>query len=298
MSLKPVDTSQLNQDALEICSDVQLLLLSQLRAVKSRQGIGGITNFISYVAAISYNACYKYLRRKYPLRSRLKNRLRYLLTHDEKFVFWQSSDREWLCGLAAWQNADVTRPNKIEEFKRNVMSDAVLAESPTPNRKVLQAVLDWAGEPIELNLLVTTIAELYGTKDDVNEFESGDEAIQSLAQLPDKCDLSAEIEQRHYLRHLWLEIRQLPLRQRLALLLNLRDAQGRGVMALLSLTGTASIRQIAEVLEMEAERLASLWNELPLADSVIGEYVGATSQQVVNLRKCARERLARRMKDF
>ena len=57
----------------------------------------------------------------------------------------------------------------------------------------------------------------------------------------------------------------------------------------------ASIQQIAEALEMPDEEMAILWNELPLEDAVIGERLGATRQQVSNLRKCARERLSRRL---
>ena len=73
---------------------------------------------------------------------------------------------------------------------------------------------------------------------------------------------------------------------------------GRGVVALLPLTGVASMRHIAEILELPAETFAALWNELPLEDVVIGEHLGVTRQQVVNLRKCARQRLARRMRGF
>lgn len=40
------------------------------------------------------------------------------------------------------------------------------------------------------------------------------------------------------------------------------------------------------------------WNELPLAATMIAELLGETRQQVINLRKSARERLARRMKAF
>ena len=302
VSLHPTDMSQHNQEALEILSDVQLLLLSQLRTIKSRPHVGGITNFNSYVAATTYNACYRYLRLKYPMRSRLKNRIRYLLTHDEKFVFWQSSDRDWLCGLASWQNTPAMKTqtyyfaNQVDMGQQDRLAAAIAEGETTPGRKVLAEVLKWAGAPVELNLLVTKIAELYSIKDDVGETGSDEQNAQRLAQLPDQCDVSTELEQRQYLQQLWSEICQLPLRQRFALLLNLRDAKGRGVVGLLPLTGVAGIRQIAQVLEMDAERFAALWNLLPLADSIIGEHIGATSQQVVNLRKCARQRLARRMK--
>jgi hypothetical protein len=78
--------------------------------------------------------------------------------------------------------------------------------------------------------------------------------------------------------------------------LSLRDQQGRSVLALLPVAGIAGIRQIAEALDIDAERLLEIWEELPLEDSKIGRQLSVTSQQVVNLRKSARERLARRTK--
>src|SRR5205085_11863617 len=106
--------------------------------------------------------------------------------------------------------------------------------------------------------------------------------------------LETKLDQRAHLEKLWAEICELPLRQRVALLLGLRDAQGRGVLALLPLIQIASLRQIAAALSLSAESLATLWNQLPLEDRAIAEAIGVTRQQVVNLRKCARERLRRR----
>ena len=87
----------------------------------------------------------------------------------------------------------------------------------------------------------------------------------------------------------------MPVRQRMALLLNLRD-EGGGVAGLLPITGIATVRQIAAALEMADEDFAGLWPRLPLDDASIAGLLGVTRQQVINLRKCARERLARRMK--
>ena len=102
------------------------------------------------------------------------------------------------------------------------------------------------------------------------------------------------LAEREQLQILWSEIQSLPVRQRTALLLNLRDADGRGVIGLLPLTGTARLRQIAEALEMPPEELARLWRDLPLDDAAIAARLSVTRQQVINFRKCARERLARR----
>jgi hypothetical protein len=57
----------------------------------------------------------------------------------------------------------------------------------------------------------------------------------------------------------------------------------------------ASIRTIGETLELPPEAFAGLWNSLPLDDLAIAALLGVTRQQVINLRKSARERLIRRI---
>jgi hypothetical protein len=93
-------------------------------------------------------------------------------------------------------------------------------------------------------------------------------------------------------------VRQLPFSQRAALLLNLRDRQGRGCLALFPALGIATFRQMAEALEMSAEKLAELCNGLPLEDAKIAELLQVTRRQVINARKSARQRLTRRLKGF
>ena len=82
------------------------------------------------------------------------------------------------------------------------------------------------------------------------------------------------------------------------MLLNLKDSEGRGCIALFSITGIATLRELAGVMEMSAEKFAELWNELPLEDSRIAELLGLTRQQVINARKSGRERLGRRLRGF
>ena len=90
----------------------------------------------------------------------------------------------------------------------------------------------------------------------------------------------------------------MPPRQRAALLLNLRDEGGRGIVDLWLIIGIATPESMARVLEMETEKFAEVWTELPLDDNRIAVLLGLTRQQVINLRKSARERLARRVRAF
>ncbi|HEU4387306.1 MAG TPA: hypothetical protein VFV34_05880 [Blastocatellia bacterium] len=68
-------------------------------------------------------------------------------------------------------------------------------------------------------------------------------------------------------------------------------------MTLLPMLRITTIRKMAEVLEMSSEEIGALWDKLPLEDSAIALRLGATRQQVINLRKCARGRLARRVRE-
>jgi hypothetical protein len=142
---------------------------------------------------------------------------------------------------------------------------------------------------MELDLLVTAVAERLG------EIDAPNLPLEASSELAAPADLTQRVENRDYLRHLWLQIRELPLRQRMALLLNLRDSDDGSVVRFLPLTGIASIGDIAAALELEPLAFAELWNGLPLDDAQIAMRLGLTRVQVSNLRKSARERLARRM---
>jgi hypothetical protein len=100
------------------------------------------------------------------------------------------------------------------------------------------------------------------------------------------------------LARVWEEVADLPLRQRTALLLNLRDANGTGLLWLLPVLGVATLRQIARVLETPDSEFARLWREIPLDDAAIAERLACNRQQVINLRMSARKRLRNRAGDL
>lgn len=118
------------------------------------------------------------------------------------------------------------------------------------------------------------------------------EQAAALEELPDpRPPADVALERRWNAKLLWLQVKDLPLRQRQALLLNLKD----DAIRLFVLTGTGSLAAIADALEMSVKDLASLWNELPLPDNAIATKLGCTRQQVINLRMAARKRLANRL---
>ena len=161
------------------------------------------------------------------------------------------------------------------------------------------AILRWAGGPLLLDELAELVGRLLGLVDEPAPRARTDEDAPSVpVDIVDSMPSAlTALTDREELEALVGEIEQLPVRQRHALLLNLRDADGHGVIFMLPFTGLVTMRGIAEVLEMPAPELAALWRALPLDDAAIAMRLGITRQQVINLRKSARARLGRRLHD-
>jgi RNA polymerase sigma factor (sigma-70 family) len=282
--------TELIQDAKDLYGDIVERLLRRLNYLKTNSDSETISNFSSYVAVMAKNACCDYLRRKYRNHWKLRMQVRYLLTHNGDFAIWENERKQLLCGLAAWWGADSVM-DREQALKRLVLSGK---EINSPNLAILvNSIFKQLGKPVNLDVLISIIAELGDIKDSPGE--ELDEHIYKLRS--PQPSVERQVEQHIFLKRLWAEICKLSVRQRIALLLNLRDQGGYGI-ALFPYRGIATIRQIADALEMPQEEFAGIWNELPLDDETIAGYLGIMRQQVINLRKAARERLARNMRDF
>ena len=298
------DDHPLRQEAEDLYGDVVVQLLTRLQAFIASPADSSIGDFRGYVAVTTYNACHHYLRQKFPVRWRLKNRVRYALTHRSDFALWQADENESLCGLSAWRGERTdaavvpTRPRQLVDVS-GLLKHAGLASTDVANvplGELLHAIFKHVGAPVRLDDLVSVVADLQGVRDQrpnvtitAEQYSDGDER-----EIDVSPGFATEVEQRSYLRRLWEEIVQLPPLQRTVLLLNLRDTH-EGVIALLPLAGVASVREIGRAVAMEDEEFARLWNDLPLEDANIARMLDVTRQQVINLRKSARARLRRRM---
>jgi len=293
VSLLVNDCSHANQEALDLLGAVQTILLETFLDLRRRPDSKPISNVRSYVAAITFNACHQFLRRKYPQWFQLKNKLRYILTHDSEFSLWEADDHEWLCGFAKWRGD--RRPSRtLPEFWQVHDDGTTFGNERSILVGLLTTIFKRAAGPLLLDEIVTWIAHVRGIKDSVTHGEIGStlDALQGRAGDSASTVLNG-IEQRARLQKLWTEIRRLPIRHRAALLLNLRDKRGGDTLALLPVLQIASLCDIAEVLDFTPERFADVWNELPWDDNQVAEHLGLTRQQVINLRQSARARLAR-----
>jgi hypothetical protein len=317
------------QDAEDLHGALMVRLTAQLWAIRREEREGGaaegeaeasapIASFANYVARAAFNACHEWLRQRAPRRARLQSRVRYVLTHDPRLMTREAADRDWWCGTrgtardgTARDGADIplavvkeAADEQAAAVRRDVGDPAVAPRAFAAFVYGVVAALDGS---CRFATLVAAIAACLG-EEDVQAPSGAREAGAGRAGRED--DLPSEVERlrdqrpaildvlthRAHLERLWGEIRELPPRQRAALLLNLRDDEGRGMIELWPQTGVAPMAELARALDLTEAALRELWPTLPRDDQWIAERLGVTRRQVINLRKCARERLARRLR--
>jgi DNA-directed RNA polymerase specialized sigma24 family protein len=279
----------------ELYNDIQLRLLKRLRALKEDPARNQIVNLRGYVATVTRNTCDEYLRSRYPLRRSLKDKIRRHLNSHGEFALWEDSAGNWLAGLSDSQHmhrGETTLGELRESLKhewRNVDVQRLQLHD------LLTTIFSVVNAPLDLDQLTELIAGFWGIEDHPAEPVDGNTQTPLDDQLGADVNPATIVERRQSLEFLWREICQLPRRQRVALLLNLRNPHGINVITLLPATDVATFEEIAQVLEIPVTEFEQLWARLPLDDLQLASYLGATRQQVINLRKTARERLLKRM---
>ena len=288
--------TQQNQDALEIAGDLRATIISALRALRQNPNRTAIASFSDYVAIKTYSACADYFREQHPQRWKLKSLLRRRLRQNPQFALWQAEDKRWYASFSSdRENAfDAEQPDASESVAGP--GDGKLNAAQIKSDEFLRVLFERSARPIVFDDIVKIAAETWHIHDlptesiDTDDWERDDQLTSS----DPRVDLA--LEHRLFFEQVWLEVCQLPVLQRAALLLNLRDSRDGGVISFLPFLGVASKEDLARLLEMPYANFQRVWNELPLDDSRIAQMFGITRQQVINLRKTARERLARRMR--
>ena len=259
----------------DVRNDIVIRIINRLHRLVHSHDAQPIEKFADYVAVVAFNTIDNFGRQADPARVRLRNRVRYALRHDRRFALWEAP-AGLLAGLSGWrgnrEGVEEVRPISFGTSRK--LSDLLIETFERTSR------------PVYFESLVAALSPL--TASERPPFPEP-----AVARSP-----AEKVENAAYLHRLWREICDLPPRQRAALLLNVRDATGESVTRLLPVTGIATVGQIGESLSIDAGVFAGLWADLPLEDAKIAVILGVSRQQVINLRRAARERLSRRLQDF
>jgi hypothetical protein len=304
-------------EGLDLCAAIQLELLEELRRDQGEC----IHDLRGYAAVLCYRACSDYWRAKRPERTSLGNQVRYFLQHQPGFAVWPTSGGDLLCGFSSWKGRQegaiaVERLRRIDQERRAALPRKPRAwMKPEDWQQLFTRLFEYLEAPLPLDDLTAGLADLLGVR------ESQGETAEELGREWHTPPASDPLVIRESLERLWQEITQLRPRQRCAYLLNFRDgeldvfpengvASIRDIGAAVALTGAQFVRlweelpldpaqrQAAVSLRSDEEKFAVVWNHLPLEDLLISRLLDATRQQVINLRKVARERILRQMQAY
>lgn len=281
---------------------LERLLVLRAEAFPPRPGAAAvlppIRNLPAYVASLAYSAWARHLSRAYPERAILSNQLRHLLEDRRRlrgFACWPGTAGERWCGLAVWQQAGNREdPGAAERIQRLVSEPSAVARealAPGADPKacrlevLLQRLFLWTGAPVEWHDLCAAVCQIHQANWKVDARGADEDAARSI---PDAAPTPHDqLRWRECLQWLWGQTAQLPPRQRAAYLLHTHTVFEWEA------AGIASVSEVASRLDLSPERGAELWRRLPLDDLTIAQMLACTRQQVINLRRVARDTLGR-----
>jgi hypothetical protein len=267
------------QERDDLRSEILLKVIVRLNELANDSGEPAIHSVGDYVAVVAFNSLADYIRRLHPARAKLKARVRYATARDSGLSLWMTP-RGPVLGLTSWAGTQAS----------GVPEGAAAELRAGDVSACLHYLFEATGHPLLLDDVVGLMARVEGIPDSESPAGLLDRTLFTPGRSVDDA-----LEERQYLERVWTEVQLLPLRQRVALLLHARDASGESVVRLLAATIGVGFDELVQALGLTADALAGLWDALPLDDTSIASRLGVERQQVINLRRAARERLVRRV---
>ena len=166
------------------------------------------------------STCARWMRRQFPERHALKNRLHYLLTRQRGFAIWEDNNGKPLAGFTTWQQQKMPAARNVFDVENLPAHIRTLKSDKAPElAEAVASILNYAGGPVEFDELVSAVAAIQGISDQPVESLAEDEEGGFDPATADP-DPAWRIEKKMFLQRLWEELTQLPVNQRAALLLN------------------------------------------------------------------------------
>src|SRR5215216_4539105 len=153
-------------EADDLYQEALLQLLARLRQFRAEPGRHPIADLRGMAAVIAHRTCSGWMRRQFPERHALKNRLHYLLTRQRGFALWQGEDGKMIAGFAAWQRVKKAVPAaRLGELSEVEGVRLLKSGRQQELADALAAVFKHLGGPVEFDELVSALAALLGIRD-------------------------------------------------------------------------------------------------------------------------------------
>jgi hypothetical protein len=281
----------------EIQSDAQARVFSILQKLRlsvflKKPLAKPIKNLSAYTSTVTFNCRKDFILSKQPEWRRKDNRLKRMRDGGELFFF---TDGEGVRFVRLESQSETVSEMEFDEIvvrvcrkfpKHLFLKTQVLAPS----------ILETTGSALPKNVLIKAILEI---TDAVNIEEI--ELPEEMSEYIEKDDFIAK-RQKVYLRRVWDEIKTFPPNQRKVLILSLKETGKTEVVTLLLKKRIATIKEIADALEIGLEEFSDIFAKLPMSSREIADFLGiedgensSKEQKVDNLRSTARRLLRRRL---
>ncbi|MBK9317061.1 MAG: hypothetical protein IPM55_22850 [Acidobacteria bacterium] len=275
-----------------------------------------IRDFARYSSVIASHIRKQRIRSQNPIRWNLSDSLRYLIKDDKSPIgIWKEESGSQVCGYREWMGRPSESSEQLAQLINSNAGDIDQDFQDLPS--TIEFIFNRIGHPLKFNDLVSIVFQLRRIRELIFVSDSPDTGSPGVELVDSSETPDQRIEWREFLTRVWGEIETLPRYQKIAYLLNFTSANGETEVFVKF--GVAGIREIGKTLQLteahfqrawseleivgssEAltqydEKFAILWMQLPLKDTVIAAILETDRQKVINLRKSAVERIARRMR--
>jgi RNA polymerase sigma factor (sigma-70 family) len=290
-------TNPHNSDAQDLYQEAMIRIVQALNDLRRSSEKGGIDDFRKYVSKVTANVCRDYLRARSPARRRLKDNIRLVLTRHPDFALWQAKG-DYVCGFSVWREDSSsprtlegwTKPEKIEEFRSSTYARENPSQLPLP--KILSALFEWTGKPLELDNVVTIIAALMNVRDQSHEvFDEQSEAYFEVPVARETVNAQSRVEEKELLQQLWDVVKNLPAPQRDAYCFLFHDERGCDLFSLLIESEIVSYGQLAHALNRSPQEINRLRSQMPMDGPTAAAELNVTRPQVNKWRFLAIQRV-------
>src|SRR5215217_7619366 len=129
----------------DIHQDVVLQLVTQLLRFRKLPNAHPITDVRGMAAIIAHRTCARWMRRQFPERHALKNRLHYLLTRQRGFALWEDRDGRLVAGFAVWREQEKPVRNLADLEKLPAHIRALKSDKSQQLAETLASLFNYLG---------------------------------------------------------------------------------------------------------------------------------------------------------
>ncbi len=286
----------------EIQSDAQTRVLGKLRKLRERVWLRtllttSIRNFLTYISTVTANCRNDFILRKKPVWRHTNHRLKRLQEEtDCAWEFFTDDDDNKLVGLKgkSKQRSKIEFEEIVSRVREKYPNHLFLKI-----QELVPIILEIADGALTKNALIKAILEITETAQ-FEEIEMPEGMSEYLNYNQDEYLLAER--QKRYLHIIWAEIRTFPAHLRKVWLLSLKESRKTEAVSLLLKKRIATIKEIADALEVSLEEFSEIFAKLPMSSREIADFLGikdkgktSKEQRVDSLRSIARNLLRYRL---